>query len=155
MAASTNYTERRHQLEKLMDERRREIRIQWKDLAVRAGMSVQNLLRIRREEQPISPAAADGIEDALGWSRGSIHAFLDHGQAPTLRQVDHDEPEASEDAIVFVGLREKMRQRRLPMTPRLFKRLLRAIDEEYRETAGQRARGVITLNDDLGEDSGD
>jgi hypothetical protein len=66
-----------------MDQRRRDLRIRWSEVARRAGMSAQNLLRIRRG-QTITWDAADGIEYALGWTKGSVEAAVLHGTKPTL-----------------------------------------------------------------------
>jgi transcriptional regulator with XRE-family HTH domain len=76
-----------HQLlDTWMSERRRKLGIKtWTELAERAGMSDENLRKIRRGEISISENAADGIEDALQWERGSVEAAAHKGIKPTLR----------------------------------------------------------------------
>jgi hypothetical protein len=66
-----------------MNERRRQLRIrQWVQVAQRAGMSDENLRKIRRGEISISENAADGIEEALQWRRGSVEAAVVYGRKP-------------------------------------------------------------------------
>lgn len=74
-------TNRRQQLDEWMNERRRELRLRWTEVARRADMSAENLRRIRRG-QTISDDASDGIEDALHWPRGSIVAAVTRGERP-------------------------------------------------------------------------
>lgn len=81
--------EQRSKLDGWMDERRLELRITWTEVARRAGMTAQNLIRIRKDRIRISWDAADGIEDALLWTRGSIEAAVTRGERPTSRT---DEP---------------------------------------------------------------
>lgn len=73
--------ESRRRLDDLMNERRRELRIKWTEVARRAGMTPQNLLRIRKGQISISWDAADGIDDALQWERGGVQAIID-GRIP-------------------------------------------------------------------------
>lgn len=79
--ADVDSTTNRRQLDDWMNERRRELRIRWTEVARRADMSVENLRRIRRG-QTISDDAADGIEDALRWPRGSVKAAVTRGERP-------------------------------------------------------------------------
>lgn len=75
--------EARERLDAWMDGRRRELRIMWAEVARRAGMSPQNLLRIRKGQISISWDAAAGIESALRWVAGSVEAAVLRGVAPT------------------------------------------------------------------------
>ena len=75
-------TQTRDALTQLMDDRRLELQLRWAEVARRAGMAVQNLGRIRRGSISISWEAAQGIEDALRWERGSVDAVL-RGDLPT------------------------------------------------------------------------
>lgn len=71
-----------------MDARRTKLHVTWTELARRAGMSPQNLLRIRNREINVSWEAADGIDDALLWKRGQgIQALLD-GKQPVEIATD-------------------------------------------------------------------
>lgn len=62
-----------------MNERREDLRIRWKEVARRAGMYPQNLLRIRNGAIAVTWEAASGIDDALQWARGSVEAILAGG----------------------------------------------------------------------------
>lgn len=92
MEALQGSTERRAQLDTWMDERRRVLRIKWSEVARRAGMTAQNLLRIRKGQISISWDAADGIEDALRWEVGAVEAAVLHGTKPTPRAPAPQEP---------------------------------------------------------------
>lgn len=83
MESTEGTKERRAQLDRLMDERRKELRIKWVEVARRADMSPQHLIRIRKGRVAISWEAADGINDALRWTRGSVEAFVTDGIEPT------------------------------------------------------------------------
>lgn len=74
--------ESRKRLDELMNERRRELRIKWSEVARRAGMTPQNLLRIRKGDISITWDAADGIDDAMLWTRGSVEAAVLKGRRP-------------------------------------------------------------------------
>lgn len=77
-------TDVRKRLADVMNQRRRQLRMQWIDVAERAGMGVQNLLRIRTGQIGISEKAADGIDDALGWEPGSVEKILNGGKPTPL-----------------------------------------------------------------------
>ncbi len=75
-------SERRRQLAAHMNERRRQLRINWNEVARRAGMTVENLRRIRRGTISVSENAAVQIDAALGWEPGSVESFLAGGVEP-------------------------------------------------------------------------
>lgn len=68
------------------------------EAASRAGMSSQNLYRIRMGEIEISYRAADGIEDALQWSRGSVQRLLD-GKSPVEIEMPAGDVLPADDEI--------------------------------------------------------
>jgi hypothetical protein len=78
----------RAKLDQWMNERRKELRLRWAKVAELAGMVTSNLLRIRKGEIGISWDAADGIEHALQWERGSVQAAVLKGTRPTPRGGD-------------------------------------------------------------------
>jgi len=78
-------SERRRQLAAHMNERRRQLRIDWNEVARRAGMTVENLRRIRRGTISVSENAAVQIDEALGWELGSVEAFLAGGVEPQAK----------------------------------------------------------------------
>lgn len=67
-----------------MEGRRRQLRVKWTEVAKRAGMSPQNLLRIRNGEISVTDDAADGIDEALYWKHGSVQAILNGGSATPI-----------------------------------------------------------------------
>lgn len=74
-----------------MTERAEEKRLRWTDVARGAGMSVQNLLRIRKGEIAVTPYAAVGLEQVLDWPKGYIRDLLgDESGAPPSKPDDLD-----------------------------------------------------------------
>jgi transcriptional regulator with XRE-family HTH domain len=74
----------REQLAEQMNERRRELRLKWTEVARRARMSPQNLLRIRTGEISVTNDAADGLDHALQWQLDSVHSILAGGKPTPL-----------------------------------------------------------------------
>lgn len=88
MDSPSDLTDNRQRLDTWMNERRRELRIRtWNQVADRAGMTSENLRKIRRGEISISENAADGIEDALQWERGAVDAAAQNGVEPRPRAL--------------------------------------------------------------------
>jgi transcriptional regulator with XRE-family HTH domain len=74
----------REQLAEEMNERRRQLRMKWTEVARGAGMTPQNLLRIRNGEISVTDDAADGLDHALQWERDSVHEILAGGKPTPL-----------------------------------------------------------------------
>ena len=90
----------RTRLAQAMTARRVALRpLQWKEVAKRAGMSEQNLLRIRNGEISLTPEAIAGIEIALRWDVGSVKAILAGGEPTLLSASDSAVPAAPETTI--------------------------------------------------------
>src|ERR1035441_4540885 len=70
-------TQPQHRLGVLMDQRRGELRLRWKDVAARAGISYEGIRAVRNGTGAIRALTELGIEDALQWERGSIRSVLD------------------------------------------------------------------------------
>lgn len=91
--------ERRAQLDEWMNEYRLMLRMKWIEVARRARMSPQNLVRIRKGQISISWDAADGIEDAFQWERGSVEAAVNHGRPPVPRSTPTASAATDDDEI--------------------------------------------------------
>lgn len=91
----------RERLAKEMDEQRIRLRLKWPDVAARARVSVQTLLRIRRGDIGVTPFAAVGIEQALEWQPGSVEGILS-GHEPEAIET----PDPADD-----DLRDELRER--------------------------------------------
>jgi transcriptional regulator with XRE-family HTH domain len=79
MTTSSGRAPARARLAMLMDERRRDLRLTWDQVAGRAGINRETLRQIRTGSGNIRPLSATGIEDALEWDRGSIDRILAGG----------------------------------------------------------------------------
>lgn len=116
-------SDRRDLLEHWMNHRRRELRIKWTEVARRAGMSVQNVLRIRKGQISISEDAADGVEDALQWARGSVQRVIQEGAPPIpvapVAGSTQGAPLSPEATQLFEDIEKLFKAWGLPMTPRM------------------------------------
>ena len=73
----TNAPDARARLADLMDQRRRDLRLTWDQVASRAGIHRETLRQIRSgTSDTIRPLSRAGLEDALEWERGSIETTL-------------------------------------------------------------------------------
>lgn len=68
-------------LSQAMNDRRLELRLQWKQLAAGAGISPESLGAIRRGDYRPSELTARGIEETLRWRHGSVYEVLDDDSA--------------------------------------------------------------------------
>lgn len=98
MEIADDSADNRRLLAQWMNEGRRQHRINWNEVAKRARMTPENLRRIRRGKISVSEDAADGIEDALAWPRGSVHRAIRLGERPSTLppgDAEHDPPRSS------------------------------------------------------------
>lgn len=86
--------EARDRLSRLMGSRRADLRLQWSEVAERAGLTREGLLNIRKGTGDIRPLSKRGIEDALQWASGSVDAILAGGE-PSPLLVDPGGPAPS------------------------------------------------------------
>jgi hypothetical protein len=78
--------EARQRLARLMDERRRELRLRWQDVAETGGISLKTLHSVRAGGAGIAPLTESGIEIGLQWEAGSIGLIFDGGEpVPIVR----------------------------------------------------------------------
>ena len=112
--------EARERLTREMDARRKTLRLRWNAVADRAGMSPQNLLRIRTGAIALTDFAVVGLEQALEWPSGHI--------ADLLAEDPASEPDLDERQTAI--LREKFEEWRREYGR---KRALAMIDEVLRD----------------------
>jgi hypothetical protein len=95
----------RARLAELMDQRRRDLRLTWDQVAARADIHRETLRQIRSGSSgTIRPLSATGIEDALEWGRGSIDAILHGGSfAEASPPMAEQEPPLPENLAALVG----------------------------------------------------
>lgn len=76
----------RNPIDQAIDARRRQLGWRWKDVYDRSGLSQETVRQIRhglRDEAARTTDSEPRLEDALGWTRGSIQAIREGGR-PTL-----------------------------------------------------------------------
>ena len=74
----------RRRLADLMDERRAELRLRWRDVADLGGVSYEVIRAVRNGTGEIRRLTQRGIEDGLRWAPGSVQAILDGGEPRPL-----------------------------------------------------------------------
>jgi hypothetical protein len=72
--------ETRERLAALMDERRRDLRLRWQDVAETAGVSLKTLHSARMGSGDISGLTKAAIENGLRWEHGSVDLILQGGE---------------------------------------------------------------------------
>lgn len=72
-------------LDDVLEQRRTELGLLWREVATAAGVSLAGLGAIRRGERRPMALTRRGIENALHWETGSVAAVLAGGD-PTPRQ---------------------------------------------------------------------
>lgn len=84
--------EARRPLSEAMDARRVELDLRWRDVAARAGLSVEaiNALRAGRSGSP-TPRTKTNLERALLWPPGTIDAYLERREPPAVTDSAHAE----------------------------------------------------------------
>lgn len=133
------------ELYEAIDDRRVELDLTWKELAVRAGISTTTFENVRHGRLP-RKLTRRRIEDALGWTRGSINAILDGGK-PALRGQAPDPRTASPEELAeaLEQLREELieehgAERGLDLFAEDYQRLLSIRARERRKRDGQTSR---------------
>jgi hypothetical protein len=83
-----------------MDDARLELGLRWSQVAKGAGMTPQNLLRIRKGEIAVTPLAGRSIELTLNWPRGRVEELEEQRtQLPDPAQFDNTPVEEVARAI--------------------------------------------------------
>jgi transcriptional regulator with XRE-family HTH domain len=72
--------EQRQRLDQVMNTRRLDLGITWRDVASRAGLSYEALRRLRTGDGGIRDLTAAKISRALEWTPGSVDAVLGGGE---------------------------------------------------------------------------
>jgi hypothetical protein len=90
----------RRRLAALMDERRAELRLRWRDVADLGGLSYEVIRAVRNGTGEIRLLTQRGIEDGLKWQQGSIQAILSGGDPVPVP----DAPPADDERNAWLGL---------------------------------------------------
>lgn len=101
---------RRRDLAEEMNRRRAELRLNWDQVAQRAGISVATLRRLRNSDDPPTLDTMVGIDQALQWEVGHVEARLS-GQTPPLRREDTP-PDEELEGLIASARRELARVER-------------------------------------------
>jgi transcriptional regulator with XRE-family HTH domain len=126
-----------------MDQRRRDLRLTWDQVASQAGIHRETLRQIRIGKGDIRPLSATGIEDALQWEHGSIDNIL-AGREPTtiVEAADRQSLEREYQDPAVAELAQRL-QRQEQTTARLaeenneLRRMLKEITGKPSSTSGR------------------
>lgn len=119
--------ETRKRLAEEMEQRRKKLRLRWTQVARRADMSVQTLLRIRSGETAVSDFAAEGIEQALEWPTGHVAEVL----GAQREQVPEPQPEPVDPAVPILDELHRLDTKRygLELADRLLEARIRVLND--------------------------
>lgn len=93
-------------LDKVMNARRLELRMTWRELAQAAEVSYEALRAIRKGDYRPAELTARALDEALQWMPGSVYAVLDGGEPVTVETQASLEQAASEHADGRAAARE-------------------------------------------------
>ena len=80
-----------------MDERRRELRLRWRDVAVLSGITYEGIRAVRIGTGGIRALTQLGIEDALQWEHGSIRSVQNGGDPVPRSEPSAELPPMTDD----------------------------------------------------------
>ncbi|MBD0837404.1 helix-turn-helix domain-containing protein [Streptomyces sp. TRM68416] len=83
-------------LDEAMNQRRLELRLNWRDVAKGAGISYEALRAIRRGDSKPTELTARALDEILRWMPGSVYAVLNGGMPTTVEawEAEHESPSA-------------------------------------------------------------
>lgn len=95
-----------HRLEAIMNARRVDLGLEWREVAAVAGIRTETLRVVRKGANPPSDLTKRGIETALRWMPGSMDAIADGGEpTPVEKQTEQAvSPAAAEQAEAVARL---------------------------------------------------
>lgn len=137
MTPRSSQSAERERLALLMDDRRRELRLTWDQVAAAAGVNRETLRLIRQGDGQLRPLTKDGIEDALQWQRGSIDAILAGGDPTPIGQRPAPARPEPESPPTLEELRDMVRESAAE-NERLKARMA-ALEERLRPAIGDKA----------------
>jgi transcriptional regulator with XRE-family HTH domain len=105
-------------LDRVMDQRRVELRMSWRDVAQVAGISEAALRTIRRGRHAPTDLTAAHIDDALQWTGGTVKRIL-AGDGARGDRVDDEEIRAALQAAMQLTDPEEMRAALLEILARM------------------------------------
>lgn len=108
-------TEAFERLDRVMNQRRVELRMSWRDVAQAAGISEAALRTIRRGRHTPTDLTAAHIEDALQWQPGTLQRILTGGLG---RRMGTDAIRAGIEAVAAMSDPEEMRAALLDLLAR-------------------------------------
>ena len=107
-------------LDRVMNQRRVELRMSWRDVAQAAGISEAALRTIRRGRHAPTDLTTAHIEDALRWPAGTLRSVLGGGSAPTGKEpVDAEEIREALQAAMEIEDPVEMRAALLDLLARI------------------------------------
>ena len=83
--------EARERLSRIMEDRRLDLGLSWREVASRAEVSYEALRALRTGTGGIRPLTARQIDSALEWVPGSVQAIMDGGDPEDLFTPDERE----------------------------------------------------------------
>jgi hypothetical protein len=147
----------RQRLARIMDERRRFLRLTWDQVADRGSISYETIRQVRSGSQEIRGLTKRGIEIGLGWTPGSLDRALEGG-TPTPTAQTETQPATrapSHPSLAEVAIRQIEEILDMDgLTSRMREDTIRGIVYRYRRQAAQEAaRRAARPEDEPGRQS--
>ena len=105
-------------LDEAMNERRLELRMNWRQVAEAADISYTALRAIRRGDYRPAELTARGIDEALKWPPGTVSALLGGAAAPPSNMSDGETPASPADRDPTLSRELELARRLLAATVR-------------------------------------
>ena len=99
----------RRKLADLMDDRRAELRLRWRDVADLGGVSYEVIRAVRNGTGEIRTLTQRGIETGLRWSPGSVRAILGDGDPRPAGEPDTLPPMSDDERRAILSYLEVRR----------------------------------------------
>lgn len=120
-------------LDSLMNARRLELRMNWRELAQAAQISYEALRAIRKGEYRPTELTARALDEALQWTPGSVYAVLNGGDPVTVEMQAAMERAADEHAGGHTTAREAEARQARPTLDQELELAARLMASQVRE----------------------
>jgi hypothetical protein len=121
-----------------MEERRKDLRLRWQDVAERSGLSLKTLHSVRSSDRRVAELTKTGIEDGLRWEHGSVDLILSGGSPAPASVVAEETPAAPPDRPVPpIAMDKELEQAAAPYIGRFGPDRLKAVADGWDPPGGQ------------------
>jgi len=122
----------RRRLAELMEERRKDLRLRWQDVAEASGLSLKTLHSVRSSDRRVAELTKTGVEDGLRWEHGSVDLILSGGDPvplPATAEAAFSPSPAPDDIDVMriIPVPEELREAARPYAVKFHRLYIEAV----------------------------